>query len=631
MKKACIWGLIYLLRFCLWFRYRITYEGRENLNSETLNKPGGVLILPNHPCVFIDPVLVGMGLWRHFPQRPMVIEYFYYQTFIHPIMKMVNAIPVPSFEMSSNSLKRRRSEEVIHTVISGLSKGENFLVYPAGRTKQTALESIGGASAVHRIIESAPDANVVLVRTKGLWGSSFSRAFTGHSPSMGGVILENLKHLLKNFIFFTPRRRVVVEYVPAPDDFPYNASRLEMNRWLERWYNQPDGLTEQAGEQPGDSLMLVSYSMWSHKLPELHAHEKEELGDLDMTAISPDVKAKVIQEIARITEIAEEEIKESDELDVDLGMDSLDRAELTVFIQAHFDIRSVPVRELSSVAKVLAIADGKISPEEEEKVSKAVDFDKWFMPIERDIIQIAPGNTIPEVFLNSCQRMGSKPACADARGGILSYNDLKLRAILLAEKIRHLPGETIGIMLPSTVAAYVSVIATLLAGKVPMMVNWTVGPRHLEAVVELSNVEVILSSLSFLDRLPNVDLSAIEKTLLMLEDLRRDFSIKDKAAAWWHSKRSTEALLGHFNIQNLSKESCAVLLFTSGTESTPKGVPLTHRNILSNQRSCCTSMDFFSDDVMVAVLPPFHAFGFTISGLLALLAGVRTVYSPRPY
>jgi len=630
MKRFVEMLLFLILRIVLWFRYRIKIKGVEKLNKKNLNKPGGVIFLPNHPCVFIDPATVAMAVSRRFPIRPMIVEYFYYTPGVYQIMQLMNALPVPDFDQASNSLKKRKSEEVVKQVMEDLRKGDNFLIYPAGRTKQTGYESVGGASAVHRIVNEVPEANIVLVRTKGLWGSSFSRAFTGKAPPLFPTIWTGMKHVFKNLIFFTPRRYVEIEFTPAPDDFPYNASRVELNKWLERWYNRPDGLTEQEGEYPGDSLMLVSYSIWKKEIPEIHEHAEEDVPDIEEMEISGETIEKVTGEISRITGIKKDKIKPEMSLSSDLGMDSLDISELIAFIQHAFDVKSITVAETRSVAKAYAIADKKIVCEGEPEKLPTVNFSKWGVKGPRERRRLAPGNTIPEVFLNNCARMGNSPACGDDRTGILTYKELKLRAILLAEYLRHLPGEHIGIMLPSCVPANLCVLACQIAGKVPLLINWTVGPRHLEAVDKLSDIQCVLTSWAFLDRLENIDLDGIEDKLIMLEDLKRKFGLKQKLRALYRSFLSTNAILKIFNIQDLSKESRAVLLFTSGTESLPKGVPLSHHNILFNQQQSLKTIEIYSDDIFYGILPPFHAFGFTVSGLLSLLVGIRVVYSPDP-
>ncbi|CRX38488.1 AMP-binding protein [Estrella lausannensis] len=630
MRKLIEYFFIVFFRLILSFRYRIRFKGLDKLSKEALKKPGGVLFLPNHPSVFVDPISVALGIWPRFPIRPMIVEYFYYQPIVHVLMKFVRALPVPNFDVGSNSLKRKKSEEVVQEVIKDLKKGDNFLIYPAGRTKQTAFEAIGGASAVHRIVQEAPEANIVLVRTKGLWGSMFSRAFIGKAPPLFPTLLQGVKYVLMNLIFFTPRREIIVEFELPPADFPYKASRLEFNRWLERWYNKPDGLTTQVGAYPGDSLVLIPYTIWSKKLPEPWKQDKELSKEFDIEKIPVEIQEKIILEIAKITEMKAGDIKPEMAFDTDLGMDSLDVAELISFIQDYYDLKSVNPLEMTTVGRAMAIAAKIYVCQEEPPQVVGADSKKWFKKVPREKLRIPEGQTIPEAFLNISKEKGSRVICADERAGILTYKDLRMRVILLAEYIKTLPGEYVGIMLPASVAAMATILATQLAGKVPLLVNWTVGPRHLDAVVNLSNVQVVLSSWTFLDRLENVDLHAVEDRLVMLEDVRRKFSLKDKLKALFLSKLSAKTVIKSIGSDKRTKDDKAVLLFTSGTENLPKGVPLTHNNILSNLRDAPTVLDFYSDDIFLSILPPFHAFGFTASGLFPLLAGFKVFYSPDP-
>lgn len=620
--------LLYLMRFGLSFRYRVTVKGTEHLNPKELNKPGGVLFLPNHPTVFVDPTLVTLAIWKKYPIRPVIVEYMYYTPMIHTVMRFMNALPIPNFVTTSNSLKKKKADQALEVIIDELKKKENFLIYPAGKTKHQAREIIG-ASGVHRIIQAVPEANVVLVRTTGLWGSSFSRALTaGAAPDMFQAIFAGIKMAFKNLLFFTPRRKVTIEFSPAGADFPYHGTRLEMNRYLEKWYNRPDGILPQIGEEPGESLYLVSYSMWKNQIPHVETSLKRET-DINISKIPLKIQENVKHKLFEMTQIPAEQIKPEMDLAGDLGLDSLDIAELLSFLDEQYNVSGVPVHELTTVGKVMAIAVKQISfVEEIEEVQ--TDLSNWFKPRSQEKAKLAAGKTVPEVFLNCCRERGNEAACGDATAGVLTYADAKLRLVLLAEYIRRLPGEYIGIMLPSSVAAYLTILACQLAGKIPLLINWTVGPRHLESVAALSQVKVILSSWAFLDRLENVDLNGIEDMIVMLEDVRRQFSIKDKILAFLRSKLSTDTLLSIFKIKNLSKDAKAVLLFTSGTESMPKGVPLSHENILSNQRESLEAVGILRDDVLLGILPPFHAFGFTLSGLLPLLAGFRVAYSPDP-
>lgn len=629
MRKVVEYIIAFVMRTALRFRYRIRVEGLDKLAPSALNRKGGVVFLPNHPSYFIDPIIATLAVFPKFPIRPMIVEYMYYLPVIHSLMRFMNALPIPNFVSSSNSLKRKKSEKVIQTVIEDLKQGQNFLIYPAGKVKHTAYEAVGGASAVHRILTEASEANVVLMRIKGLWGSSFSRALTGAAPSLSSALWDAMKVILKNLIFFTPRREVIVELVPAPADFPRNSSRLEMNKYLEKWFNLPDGLTQQKGESPGDSLVLVSYSMWGDSfLPVREASDSDDQ-DISLEDVPKGVKEKVYRKLAELKECDPATIRPEMTLAADLGLDSLDTADFITFLHDQFDVANVQAKDLTTVGKILGIASKKIVCQREAEEDTG-DLSKWEQPIKKERISVAPGDTIAEVFLNQCQRAGNAVACADGRIGVQTYSQLKLRTILIAEYLQKLPGKYIGIMLPASVAANLLILACELAGKVPLMVNWTVGPRHLESVAKLSDVKVVISSWAFIDRLENVDLTGVDDRLVMMEDVIRELSIFDKLKALFRSKLNTKAILKTFKIDKLGKDSEAVLLFTSGTESLPKGVPLSNHNILSNLRAALKAQAIFSDDVIFGILPPFHSFGFTVSGILGLLTGARVFYSPDP-
>lgn len=587
--------------------------------------------MPNHPAIFVDPVAAAVSIFPKFIIRPLVVEYMYYYPVANTLMRFMNALPIPDFDVSSNSLKRKKSEKVIENVIQGLKRGEHFMIYPAGRIKATAYEAIGGASGVHRILQEAPEANVVLMRLKGLWGSRFSRALSGKKPLMFPTIWWGFKQVLKNLIFFTPRRTITIELEPAPVDFPRNALRLELNQYMERWFNQPDGLTEQIGTYPGDSLVLVPYSIWNRSLPHVYEVEEESTRrrSADVSKIPAAIQEKVIAKLALMTDSVPSSIRPEMSLSNDLGLDSLDTAELALFIHDQFDISVVPVNELTNVGRVMGIAAKQIVCKEPPK-DEIGDLSSWFTQLPHAVRQMPKGETIPEVFIRNSKALGRVAACGDDRTGILTYNNLLTRAILLSKKIANIPGDDIGVLLPASVGAVVCILAIQLAGKVPVMINWTVGARHLDSVMKLTDPQVILSSWAFVDKLEGVDLSPIEERLVLLEDMRRDISLLDKLSALALSKRSVSAILNALPAKHLRPESRAVILFTSGTEGMPKGVPLSHHNLLTDLRAGMEEVPLYSDDVLFGILPPFHTFGFSISSLLPVLAGLKVAFYPDP-
>lgn len=616
MRNCIAYILLYSIRFLLWFRYRVTLKGLEKVNPTTLSHPGGVLFLPSHPTVFVDPTLVTLAIWNKYPIRPMVVEYMYYAPVISWFMRFLHALPVPNFLNTSNSLKKKKAEKAIQAMADGLQKGENFLIYPAGRVKRQAKELVSG-SAIHQILEAAPDTNVVLVRTTGLWGSCFSRALTGQSPLIFANIFWGLKKALWSGLFFLPRRPVTIEFMPAGPDFYRQAKlgRNELNRYLEEWYNQP--------HPEGEPLSLISHSIWKTDLPTVYT--KPSLpSHFDPSSVSPEVRKKILKKLSELSRLPEAQIQDTMSLGSDLGLDSLDIAGLAAFVDEQFDLPGIPIEQLSHVGNVMGIA-AKSLPLHEEPEEFFANLRKWAKSTPLEPVSIPEGKTIVETFLRTCDQKKGRIACADATSGVLTYRQVKMRVLLLANYVKKIPGTSIGILLPSSVAAYLCILACQMAGKIPVMINWTVGPRHLEALVSLSQVQAVLSSWAFLDKLDNVDLGPVEPLLRTLEDVRLELSWKEKLRALSLSFYKTDALCKKFPCQEK-----AVLLFTSGTESLPKGVPLTHENILSNQRAVLQSIALNSQDVLIGMLPPFHSFGFTISGLLPLLAGIKVAYYPDP-
>jgi len=635
MKYLLQWTLAIIFKLALSVRYKVIVKGKDKLTADNLKKSGGVLFLPNHPSYFADPCIVSLATFPQFPIRPMIVEYMYYLPVANTIMRFLDALPVPNFVSSSNSYKRKKSDQVIGELIKGLKNKENFLIYPAGRVKHSSYELIGGSSAVHRIVQEAKEANIVLVRITGLWGSSFSRALTHGPVDMVATLWEGIKIGLKNLLFFTPRREVIVEFEIAPSDFPYKAGRLELNRWLENYYNKPftgklKGYSTPANPPVGEPLVLRPYYFWNNELPKIQDGPHDGLETVDVSKVPQNIQDAVKAKLAELSEYPLDAIKPEMSLSTDLGLDSLDTAEVISFLSRDFAVDNVPVSQLGTVATVMGLAAHQVTAEPLVEEEAAIKASGWNKKRKHALLEVPVGKTLIEVFLNNCERMKGQAACVDARSGIMSYDKMKLRVIVLAEAFKELPGQYIGVLLPASVAANLVVLALQLAGKIPLMINWTVGPRHLQSVRQITNVECVLTSWAVLDRLDNVDLEEIEDKFLMLEEVAVKISLWKKVQAKILSKRSTKAILKHFGSDAIDPASPAGLLFTSGTESLPKGVPLSHENILSNLHDVISHVQLYQDDVILGILPPFHSFGFSVTGLYGLLVGMRCVYFPNP-
>lgn len=617
MRLCILYPIVWFVRLIFFLRYRIEVTGLKDLSSQNVKRrPGGIVFLPNHPAE-IDPVILEMVLFSRFKIRPLVIEHFYRLKGFRFFMDLVGALPLPTMDEKANKWRGKRVKKQFDQMVLALSQGDNFLVYPAGRLKHTSKELIGGASLTHQLLQACPTVNVALVRTTGLWGSRFSRALTGESPDFRRVFWESGWLLLKNGIFFAPRRKVKVEIELASQEFPYQGTRLEVNKYLEDWYNRVP-----------DPLVRVSSCFWKEELPSLSVKASTEKIK-DSFPIDPRISEEVRVYLSKLSLRSKEEIEPQMHLSHDLGLDSLDVAQVFVFLDEHYGIMRLVPGALHTVEDVLQAASGRKN--QQEIFSEESDFHSFKWPKEkRRSPGVAEGVTVQEVFLNSVKRHGSSLASIDALSGPIRYVDLKLRSLLLSFYFRSLPGEKIGIMLPSSCAAFLTTLGVLLARKVPVMLNWTVGAKALNHSLTLAGVESVITSMQFLDRLEAEDLGLVEEKFHFLEEIRETFSVKDQWKAVWLRCKRVPALLKYLKLDSISSSDLAVLLFTSGTESLPKAVPLSHENLLSNQRAAFQAVPFSREDRFYSVLPPFHSFGFSMTGLYPLLTGLRVCYAPDP-
>jgi long-chain-fatty-acid--[acyl-carrier-protein] ligase len=603
-------------------RYRVKVKGLEQLDS--LDPSKGLLFLPNHPA-HMDPLFLGILLWPKFRIRPVVIEYIFRTPFLKPLIRLVRAVSIPNFDTSINQIKIKKAKDAVLEVAHALKGGEAFLLYAAGQLKSTGKENLGGSSAAFALVNECPSAQVVLVRTTGLWGSSFSRAFSPGSPELGKTLWHGLKVLLKNGIFFAPRRDVEIEFSLDFKKLGKSDSRIAFNRNLERWYNRyPDGKGKIVESEP---LHLVSYAFWKYTVPEIYQPKRKQdhTGDV---AISSEMRGKIYGEIRRLLDNPGIEISPTMHLAMDLGMDSLNIAELIAYLTKNYDVEELHPDDLETVAHVLEVAAG----EKESAHHPTIASGRFTFPEEmnRQTPLMPEGTTIPEVFFRCADRMGSFSACGDDVVGVLSYQKIKRLVLVLSRHFEKMTDEKIGVLLPSSVASYLLILALQTAGKVPVMLNWTLGPKYLEEMMRLSGATKVISSWRFLEKASYIDCGNLVDQMVLFEDIRQALSLKEKLTGAFFSFFKTNWLMKWCLFGKSDPKAPAVILFTSGTEAAPKGVPLSHENILENLRSALPCIDLNEKDVLYGILPPFHSFGFSVAGLFSFLAGVKIALYPDP-
>ena len=597
--------LVWFVKCLLALRYRIRVKGLDKIAAHGRK---GILFLPNHPAL-IDPIILMSILKGPFAPRALADQDEIDLFFVRWAAKRAGIIPIPNIGRYGQA-GRQKVEEALAEGAQWMKDGGNMMLYPAGRLCKTRMEDLGGSSAVETLLGEFPDVRIVLARTRGLWGSAFGWG-PGKTPYAGKAIKRGLPGLLASGLLFMPRRKVTIEFF-EPDDVPRNASRETLNRYLEEFYNQA----------PPDNTH-VPYSIWRGWSPRQMPEPEQHSISGNIADVPDSVRAAVREHLTELTGIGE--ITHETSLAHDLGLDSLSRVDLAVWVDTEFGHACNDPEALRTAGDVMLAACGQaiVSGSAELKPPTA----SWFAS-SPDNQRLAPpaGGTVAEAFLNLARKTPGRTLIADQLSGAKTYRDIVLGVMALRGPVARLEGDRVGIMLPASVAADVVYLATIFAGKVPVMVNWTVGPRNLVHSLELTGVKHVLTSKTLVARLQSqgVDFDSAADRFTALEEIASGISLWTKLRCWLASRISWKSL------DTAKIAPTAAVLFTSGSESLPKAVGLSHANLLASLGSISRAVHIGVNDHLIGILPPFHSFGLTGCVLTALAWGARVVYHANP-
>jgi long-chain-fatty-acid--[acyl-carrier-protein] ligase len=565
-----------------------------------------VLILPNHPG-YVDPIIMLMLTWPSLRPRPLLWEGMFLNPVLYSVLGLVRAVRIPDLSQA-NAEARLQTEQAIEEVISGLKRGENYLVWPSGRAERDGQERLGGARATADILRAVPQTTILFVRTRGVWGSSFSYAYTGQTPPILKRLLQGVGLLLANLIFFMPRRRIHITFEAMKREQIPELRRELVNPWLERWYN-PDG-----PEPPSFVPYHFLFGPRTHEYPTPVLPE-----DVDLSQVKTETKNAVAEILTHklrrpLTTTEQEPTTSLDQL----GLDSLDGMELTLEVQKRFGTKNGLVPE--NIGQLWALAEGLVTNAPSKPPPP-----NWFQPLPRSLAVEPMGRTIIEAFVNRALAQRKIVIVADDRAGATAYERLLVGTRILARRFAKVTGTNLGLLLPASVAADVSFMAILLAGKLPVLLNWTTGPAHLAHAARLMNLSHVITSRAFIER---TEIQVKGTQFLFLEDIRKEVGKIEQIVTLLFVR----LLPGQIRnlVPTLDPNQPALVLFTSGSERAPKAVPLTHYNILSEMRAAVEHVGLTNDQVLFGFLPPFHSFGIAACVLLPLLGGMRVVHHPDP-
>lgn len=239
-------------------------------------------------------------------------------------------------------------------------------------------------------------------------------------------------------------------------------------------------------------------------------------------------------------------------------------------------------------------------------------------------------DTLTGRYLRAARRHAGNLAVVDSGGARLTHQKLLLSALALSRvlKRRFPEEERIGVFLPPGASATVATVALALAGKVPIHLNYSLGSAELQDPIRRAGLRHLLTSPRFLEALGGGSPMNEEGTL-HLERLAQEVGLGDKlyAAVLGHLPG---ALLARLLRPVSSPRATATILFSSGSTGAPKGVVLSHGNVLSNALAVSQALQMSERDRMLGVLPFFHSFGFMATLWVPLLHGGAAVYHNRP-
>ncbi len=453
------------------------------------------------------------------------------------------------------------------------------------------------------------DVRVVLIRTRGLWGSCFGWA-SGHEPNVAKTLFKGVWSIIQSGIFFTPKREVTIEFY-EPADLPRNADRNILNRFLEAYYNQN-----------APPAVHIPHSIWEKggiiTMPEPALPKPL---DSEIT-IPPATRQMILDYISKLTGVSNP--MESSHLARDLGMDSLARTDLILWLEKEFGFPQADTDTMETVGDVILAACGQFvysKPVELKPVPR-----KWFAGTDEERVVMPPGEKITDIFLKKATSSPSKIILADQTSGTKSFRDIITACFVLKPIIEKFDGDNVGIMLPASVAANITYLAAMFSGKIPVMVNWTLGQRNIVESLDSVTVKRVITSQTLVKKLASqgTDLSMIKERFFFLESLGQSISKVAKLQAWFKSYLSWKSLY------KAKVSHTAVILFTSGSETKPKAVPLTHANLIANLQDVLRIIKVYHNDRIIGFLPPFHSFGLTCTMLVPICGAVPTVYYPNP-
>lgn len=241
---------------------------------------------------------------------------------------------------------------------------------------------------------------------------------------------------------------------------------------------------------------------------------------------------------------------------------------------------------------------------------------------------------VPYAFIRTMKNASSGFAVADVDGGPLSQKKLLTASALFSKRIQQTEGQNIGLLVPTSSAGCIANMSALMAGKTVVNINFTAAESSVSSALEQAQVKTILTAHKFVAKLKargiDPEIWFEGRDVIYMEDVKAGLSKTEAIFTLAAVSVLPTFVLQKVLCKSQDLEATAAILFSSGSEGEPKGVMLSHRNIMANLKQTADVLNVRGDDCIMATLPLFHAFGLTVTCFMPLIEDMPVVCHPDP-
>jgi acyl-[acyl-carrier-protein]-phospholipid O-acyltransferase/long-chain-fatty-acid--[acyl-carrier-protein] ligase len=242
--------------------------------------------------------------------------------------------------------------------------------------------------------------------------------------------------------------------------------------------------------------------------------------------------------------------------------------------------------------------------------------------------------TLDRAFVRTARRFPLRFMMADGRTPRVSFGSALTKAIYIARRLRPLIGERkmVGLLLPPSVGGALTNYALTMLGRIAVNLNYTASSEVIASCASQCSVDVVITSKAFVERFPRLE---IPGRTVFLEDALQSPRFIEKIVsllvAWFLPQTLLRMAIGTAgSARKINVDDLATIIFSSGSTGDPKGVMLTHFNIVSNIQQVSQAFMLGRGDKILGILPFFHSFGFMAALWMPAVNGVGVVYHPNP-